>query len=215
MKHITLSIVDDSGRLITSRPFRATTFLGDALTELLLSLEPQQTIELLDDCFEVNYIDMCVVGGRRRVRRRREDCFKLCALPLYQFPVINHNLRLYSSFNLIRDDTLHRLLAWNLQCSQQIHDGLIRLIFVRAERRFSLSSSFYWRYNNSILDTYATRFLFIRWGKSCLYLSKGRYRVFVNILPLDVNRFIARLLFQLWLEPLLQIHRDTCRRRTK
>jgi hypothetical protein len=201
MKHsVVVSLHDDGGRLVTAQPFHATTFLGDALTELLLNREPHQIIELLDDCFEVNYIDVCVVGGRRHVRRRREDCFKLIALPLYQFPMINHHLRLFSSFKIFHSDTLRRLLAWNLQCSQQIHDGLIRLIYTRVKRRCNIS----------ILEAHAVRFLFIRWGKSCLYLSKGRYRVFVNILPLDVNRSIARLLFQLWLEPLLQIHRDTC-----
>jgi hypothetical protein len=207
---ITVCLIGERGRLITSHPFHAETYLGDALTELLfLSRET----ELIDYDFDVNYKDVCVVGGRRHCRQRREDCFKLSALPLYQFPMINHSLRLYAiesykTFGqkyLCRNDTLHSLLAWNLQCSQKIYDGLVQLICTRAVQRFK--TGLYYKRHRRFLDNYSVRFIFIRWGKTCTFLSKGRFRVFV-ILPSDVNRFIASLLFQLWIGPMLQFMRN-------
>ena len=46
MKHNVVVSLLAEGRLITAQPFCATTFLGDALTELLLNREPQQIIVL-------------------------------------------------------------------------------------------------------------------------------------------------------------------------
>jgi hypothetical protein len=122
------------------------TFLGDALTALLLSwheqdgIEREKTLELLQyRRFLVWWHDRVRVGGRWHRRRRLRDCLDMMATPLGHFHSFATRGALHVAATvdsaardrlcwLTAPDNLVRLLAWNQQCDALLYRRLSHVL---------------------------------------------------------------------------------------
>lgn len=119
-------------------PFGTDTFLGDALTQLLLDIGDDELVRkaLLKLRFSIRLMNRIKVGGRIHHRSHYHNAMTLLSTPLWRFTSstkstlrirvceMEHTEWLLSSSL----DNLQHLMAWNLQCNYKIYRDISRVI---------------------------------------------------------------------------------------
>ena len=196
----------------TTCVFERDTFLGDALTALLLSRNEQARgdnilLTLRHKRFLVWWHDRVRVGGRWRHRRYLRDCLDMMSTPLGHFSSFSGTgagiCITMPDDSEARDricwftapDNLERLLAWNQQCDTTLYRRLSAVIAPLISIGNDLSSFPAWRdlWEELALGRLCLRFHWLHWGRVYALLRHGAASSHGCALVPDLMRRVATL----------------------